>query len=302
MGEATDLKQPKSFLEQLAILEDRNMIIEDREHAISVLKRVNYYRLTAYALQVKKDDSYNKNISFEKMYRLYKFDKKLRHLILGILETIEISLRTYMAYNLSIKYGPEAFKKADIFKKIKFYSGYDDIYGRHHKGLLDEIESEINKNRDEPFIKHHISKYDGRFPTWVVVEVFSFGMLSKTYCNLNVAEQKEISRNCFSINNMLLESWLNNLSYVRNICAHYGRLYNKKLAITPKIHNKYQRYNLDINKIYVSILAIKELTINTHTSEWTNFRTQLEALIEEYIDVIDLNLIGFPDNWLEIIQ
>lgn len=51
-------------------------------------------------------------------------------------------------------------------------------------------------------------------------------MLSRTYKNLKTNEQKDISKNCFNINNLLLESWLDNLSYVRNICAHYGRLYN----------------------------------------------------------------------------
>ncbi|NFA91035.1 abortive infection bacteriophage resistance protein [Clostridium botulinum] len=300
MKKDTELKEPKTFEQQLNILEDRGMIIEDREEAIKVLTITNYYRLTAYALQFKQNDNYDNKVSFNTMYKLYKFDKRLRHLILEILESIEISLRTYMAYTLSINYGPEAHNNPDIFKDINLYMGYDDIAGNHRKGLIDEIKSEVNKNRKELFIKHHLHKYNGHFPIWAIVEIFSFGMLSRMYANLNITDQKAIAREGFSTNYKLLESWLNNLAYVRNICAHYGRLYNKKLAINPKVHNKYIKYNLDLKRLFITILSIKELTINC--DEWNTFKIQLEALFEEYQAYINLKLIGFPYNWKDILS
>lgn len=298
--EEIKLKEPKTFEEQLHILEDRHMKIDNKEEAAEVLRVANYYRLTAYALQFKKNDDYCNRISFNNMYKLYKFDKKLRHLILEILESIEVKLRTYMAYRLSIEYGAEAYKNPELFQDMNIYYGYDDDFGKHHKGLIEEINLEVYKNRKELFIKHHLKNYQERFPLWVIVEIFSFGMLSKMYSNLTSKQQKKISKGCFNANNGLLESWLNNLAYVRNICAHYGRLYNKKMVITPRIHNKYNSYELETNRLFVSILAIKELTIDM--IEWRNFETELKALIEEYMDVIDLKLIGFPENWIEILS
>ncbi len=294
------LKDPKTFEEQLQILENRNMKVEDKQSAIKILKVTNYYRITAYALQFRNNKGYNNKASFNDMYRLYKFDKRLRHLILEILESIEISLRTYIAYHLSTKYGAKAHEKADIFKDIDWYKGYEDDNGRYHNGLLDEIRIEISKNKKEPFVKHHLRNYNKQFPIWVIVELFSFGMLSRTYVNLNLIDQKIIAKNCFNANYQLLESWLNNLAYIRNICAHYGRLYNKKMAITPMIHNKYKKDNLDLNKLFVSILAIKELTRSI--AEWCTFKIQLESLIDEYMDVVDLELIGFPNDWKEILK
>jgi Abortive infection bacteriophage resistance protein len=295
----TKLKEPKTFEEQLKILEDRNMKIEDKQSSIEILKMTNYYRITAYALQFKNSKGYDSKASFNNMHRLYKFDKRLRHLILEILESIEISLRTYMAYHLSIEYGAKAHEKEDIFRDIDWYRGYEDEEGRYHNGLLDEIRIEIKKNKKEPFVKHHLRNYDKQFPIWVIVELFSFGMLSRTYVNLNLTDKKAIAKNCFNVNYQLLESWLNNLSYIRNICAHYGRLYNKKMAITPMIHNKYKKDNLDLNKLFVSILAIKELTKSI--PEWCNFEIQLKSLIDEYIEVVELERIGFPINWNEIL-
>lgn len=205
-----------------------------------------------------------------------------------------------MAYHLSIKYGAEAHNNENIFKNKDYYNGYDDVNGKHHNGLIDEIRNEINKNRKELFVKHHLNKYNGHFPIWVVIELFSFGMLSKTYGNLILEDKKAIAKECFNINYQLLESWIKHLSYIRNICAHYGRLYNKKMAITPMIHNKYKNDMLALNKVFTTILAIKELTKNI--TEWNIFRIQLETLICEYKDVIDLELIGFPSNWSEILS
>lgn len=297
-----ELKDPKTLKEQVEILKARKMIIEDEDRAIEVLKRTNYYRLTAYALQFKSKENEYKGVTFNQMYKLYEFDKKLRNLLLVALEDIEITLRTYTAYNLSIKYGAEAYKNEEIFKNIDLHKGYYDESGKYHNGLLDEIESEKRKNRNEPFVKHHIKIYNGKFPIWAVIEIFSFGMLSKMYKNLVVAEQKEISRECFNTNNLLLESWLDILSYIRNTCAHYGRLYNKKLPRVPKVHNKYNKYKkyLETNKLFVAILAIKEILISINKYE--EFKVNLKDLINEYIDVIDLNILGFNEKWEEILE
>ncbi|EPB8180175.1 Abi family protein [Clostridium perfringens] len=301
MGESIDLKAPKTFEQQLNILKSRKMIIEDEDRALEILRRTNYYRITAYALQCKVNNEY-RNISFNQMYKLYEFDKKLRHLILGVLEDIEVSLRTYMAYKLAIKYGAEAYKREEIFKDIDLLKGYYDENAHYHNGLLDEIESEKKKNRNEPFVNHHMKIYDGKFPIWAVVEIFSFGMLSKMYKNLVVAEQKEISKECFNINNQLLESWLDILAYIRNSCAHYGRLYNKKLPRVPKIHSRYNKFldELEINRLFVAILAIKE--ISRSINKYEAFKVSLKELINEYIDVIDLEVLGFSESWEEILE
>lgn len=43
-----EIKEPKSFEEQIEILKERGLIIEGEEFAKFVLSNVNYYRLTAY--------------------------------------------------------------------------------------------------------------------------------------------------------------------------------------------------------------------------------------------------------------
>jgi abortive infection bacteriophage resistance protein len=60
------------------------------------LRRVNYYRLSAYGLTLKdplNNKQYSNDASFNKMLSLYEFDRKLRLSLLGALETIEEGFR-----------------------------------------------------------------------------------------------------------------------------------------------------------------------------------------------------------------
>ena len=99
------IKTPTTFEEQVDILISRNLKVEDREKAIEVLSRINYYRLSAYMLTSKTNDEFEDGITFNEIYILYEFDKRLRNMILGVLETIEITFRTEISYLIAHKYG-----------------------------------------------------------------------------------------------------------------------------------------------------------------------------------------------------
>ena len=49
-----EAKMFKTHAEQLAILKERELFIENDDEALSLLKRINYYRLTGYMLFMKK--------------------------------------------------------------------------------------------------------------------------------------------------------------------------------------------------------------------------------------------------------
>ena len=105
-------KPPKTFDEQIQILENRGLIINDRARAKRHLSNVSYYRMSAYMLPFKKRDASGKPLdefvegtTWDDVYSLYKFDRKLRLLVFDAIERIEIALRTQVIYQLSHKYG-----------------------------------------------------------------------------------------------------------------------------------------------------------------------------------------------------
>lgn len=89
-----DVKPFKTIEEQIAILEDRGLIIEDEEYAKKSLANLNYYRLSAYTLTLRKDDHFYDNIHFSDVMQIYNFDMELRAALMYLLESIEVSMRT----------------------------------------------------------------------------------------------------------------------------------------------------------------------------------------------------------------
>ncbi len=134
-------------------------------------------------------------------------------------------------------------------------------------------------------------------PIYALVEVFSFGTLSKFYKNMKNLDKKAVAKN-FGVGYKYLESWLESISYVRNICAHYGRLYNAKLSKTPLLYKDYTKLGIGNNRIFGVMLCMKHILSNDE--HWNSYVEKIQILIDEY-EVVDVKTMGFPDNWKEIL-
>jgi len=139
------LKPPKSFEEQIDLMVSRGLIVADREKAISILKRINYYRLSAYTLTLKnRNNQFKKGVTFQEIYLLYEFDQKLRTLLMPLMETVEIAFRTHIAYFLAIKYGNVAHLDKSIFRnEEQFRKFLEDL---KHLGFPDNWESILRRS------------------------------------------------------------------------------------------------------------------------------------------------------------
>lgn len=279
-------KGPTTFEEQVKILESRNMIIADRKEAAEILSRVNYYRLSAYMLTFKSGNVFENGTTFTGVYELYEFDKRLRSICLNVLESIEIAFRTQISYTLSHKYGPMCYCNPEIFSNEQL-----------HARLLEELKSAIDKSHEQ-FIDHHKNNYDSQFPIWVVTEVVSFSQLSRLYSLLENKDKKEIADTYYKIPYTYLQSWIRSVSVLRNICAHYGRLYNKTISIKPKLFKQDKDKGVMDHTVFGLIYTMG--IINKDQAQWARFIEDLRSLIEEY-DLVELSKIGFPDNWNKLL-
>lgn len=218
-----NLKPATSYNEQISILRNRGAVISDETFCKQKLEEINYYRFTAYFLPFRqKDGSYIKGTSFHRVYRIYEFDRKLRGILFSAVEEVEIFLRAKLAYFHAHKYGSDGYMDAKNFspnhQAEKFY---------------ENIEREIKNNSKALFVQHHIEHYDGCFPIWVVVEIFTLGMLSRFYSDMTTSDKKEIARNLYRTTPKNVISWLRCATDLRNICAHYGRLYYRIFPAMP---------------------------------------------------------------------
>jgi abortive infection bacteriophage resistance protein len=278
-------KKPKSFEEQLEILESRNICINDKEYCRNILSRLNYYRLSAYMLPFKLNDEKYIKTDFVRIYNIYEFDMKLRSLLISVLEEIELLLRTKFAYYHAHKFGALGYLDGNNFNEK-----------HNHEAFICEFQKIVNKTKDNLFVKHHFDKYNKQFPLWVAVELFPFGMLSRFYADMPIRDKKSIAKEFFGVGMEQLESWLICISTLRNRCAHYMRLYYYNFKKYPKM--KKGDAIPKTQKIFDLIYIIRYCYCDNDKWEMS-FIENLSTLIEQYSNDIDLEHIGFPDNWQE---
>lgn len=114
-------------------------------------------------------------------------------------------------------------------------------------------------------------------------------------------DQKTIAQQ-YSTDAKYLRSWILSLVEVRNICAHYTRLYNLPLKQTPFLYTEHVQYrNKKFNKLFPIFLVIKRMTKST-PELWEMFLEEFKKLMDEYADVVKLSFIGFPQNWYEVLN
>lgn len=298
-----DLKQPLSYEDQIDRLRSfHKLIIENDEDAIHILKRVNYYRLSAYGIGLKKKDNqdeYIEGVTMNSLYRLYLFDSELRNQLLHVIEHIEIHLRTQIAYQLALKYGAEGYMNP------QYFSAKTDGDGNSiHQSIIAAFQDEVKRQQNLPFVRHHQRHYGGHFPIWVAVELFSFGKLSSLYSIMQNSDRKKISEQ-YAISPEHLEGWIRALLEIRNLCAHYNRVYNLPLKITPHLKNEYQKYsNRKPQKIFPLLIVIKSMTEPINSSLWNVFLNSLKELIRDYStnSMFRYSYLGLPREWEQVLS
>ena len=83
--------------EQLDRMVSRGIEVGDRQFAFHALSCVSYYRFSAYTYSFRSSstpDSFVPGTTFEKVWRYYRFDRRLKSVVLDAVERVEIAVRT----------------------------------------------------------------------------------------------------------------------------------------------------------------------------------------------------------------
>ena len=99
-----------------------------------------------------------------------------------------------------------------------------------------------------------------------------------------------------------LENHLHCLAVLRDKCAHAARMYNTDFNPPAKFTTSFLRKHPEIknNSLFAYTLVLLK-RLPDEESKKSLIQT-VETVINEYRSDIDLNLIGFPDNYLEIME
>lgn len=292
--------------EQMALLAERGMACGDPALMERWLLTVGYYRLSAYWLPLEepqpdgrtRSKRFRPGTRFEDVVDVYVFDRRLRLLVTEAVERVEIALRSRWTNHMALAHGPHAH-----LDPRSFVSGWD------HARRLAAISAEAERS-NEVFVEHYRGKYTDPYlpPLWMISELMSFGQLSKWLdATADLRVRDAVARELGMPSRETFEGTIQALSYVRNICAHHGRLWNRRLVkrvprikkfredLVVEVHQtksgpQHQPANLVHNALVVLIRLLR------HQSPDTTFAARLRELVLTRDDE-QLRAMGFPEDW-----
>jgi abortive infection bacteriophage resistance protein len=282
-------KPALTYEEQYDLIVSRGLVVEDRLRLIRWLKHISYYRLSAYFIPFKIGDQFNQGATFDQVAGVYIFDRKLRLILLDAVERIEVALRTDLTYEITHAYGP--FGHTDP-------KNFDPAFD--HEEFMNEVREAESDSR-ETFISHYRTKYtkEEHLPLWMASELLSFGCISKLYRACAPAIKRKIAGR-FSVQDAQLASWFHALSYIRNVCAHHSRLWNRTLAVKPSIPNPSRGWPYQIprsDRLYAILVIVRHCLLKISPS--CHWRERMFAHFDRHPD-IDLAAMGIPPNWRQL--
>lgn len=301
---------------QVQILKQRNLIIEDEEKAKQLLLRSNYYDVVnGYSKFFQLiNDRFEDGTTFEELYKVYMLDKDMKALFLRKIVKIEAALRANIAYVFS-----ENHRGGYDFLKTTSFSNKDVL---NLPSLIARLSATINnhKTRKHHAISHYYKNYK-TVPFWVLVNFLDFGALRIFYTHMLQSERDIVADNInksfeieygyrINLSPREIDSFLNNIIEVRNICAHDNRLIShlcqKNIVYFPDIHTQCGIKDIEpkqsLYHVYlIMIVFLPKEQFGNLTKALKKRMKNLNSSLKKTMSPYDANSIikhfGFPKNW-----
>lgn len=258
--------------------------VEDKKKVLELFERVNFYKINQYLNFFK-----GKNINFEEVYNLYIFDKKLRNLIQFYIGDIEIELKNKISHYLG-----------DLQENdFQYFSRNSKEIYEDNKKANDLIDKIINRCGQEEERKLKVYYGEGHkkekgIPIWMAFESLTLGETLE-FLNALTLYHKNAIKSLFPYRNYnIFYENLESIRIVRNICAHYGRLWNNNFYSPRK---KIKGYNeiwefINTKKMVSYIYGV--FSIILPKEDFKNFNKEFSYIIDRY--QIDISMMGFTKN------
>lgn len=282
-----------SYEQQVQRLRGYGLVIADEPGAMKCLAHLNYYRFSGYCLAFEQSrHQLLPGTTFEQVWVAYEFDRQLRDVVTEALEAVEVELRTAAAYHYGKVHG--AFGHTS---PMGFFHSFD------HTQWLDKLHHETHRS-SELFVNHFRKTYQQYpdLPVWVAMELTSFGALSQMYSGMLKQDQKAICSR-YSLQPADLGTWMHHFVYIRNLCAHHARLWDRistiKLSL-PSAKAWQPPYLPGNDRLFATLLALNVIlrrcpAIATFVAQW---RERVQTLLSQPPAAPDpLGKMGLTEEW-----
>lgn len=315
--EGACMKPYISIDKQIALLENRKIIIHNYKFAHHVLEYENYYCvINGYKspfITSTNPDVYKMGTLFSEIVALYTFDRRLREIIFPDLLRIEHVIKSHIINIFSANHGNDhtSYLRPEAFNSEKFVN-----FKRVNSLIFDLIKLIDKESEKHEAIAHYYNTY-GFVPLWVLAKVMTFGKINSFYGLMLMDEKTQIAMK-FNLDPKTLKSLIDYLAKFRNKCAHGERIYSSskdnfkprpipELPLHQKLsipHNRkgYKYGTTDILALLIAMKPFMQSARFSHLISRIDFtlNKKLKRRINKQSFNYVINTMGLADDWIKL--
>ena len=164
---------------------------------------------------------------------LYVFDKQLQLLVMDALNASKWRC-VWMCPTLWVSLTAFAYLKPELF-----HDGSASKLDKDSASPAPRVAVQaraVDRPLPRKFVRHNRTKYGLPLAIWVACG-WDFGTLSTLFNGMRTTEQDAIASQYGISDGRVFATWLRSLNYLRNVCAHHSRLWNRNIVDQPRLRH-----------------------------------------------------------------
>lgn len=318
-----------SLTDQVALIQARGLGLTDVDSAERVLASIGYYRLSGYWYPYRRSvpvpttdpnqlsanlviDDFRSGSTLQQVVDLYEFDRVLKLLVMDAIERVEVTVRTKIGYTLGKRDRHAHLNRSHLDRKFTQRRPGQSV--SDHDTWKQKLAAAQSRSKED-FVRHFANRYHGPLPVWVATELLDFGGLSYLFTGMVTADRDQVAADLGARDTSggghgkMLANWLRAINYVRNICAHHSRLWNRNmvdqltpryLALIPSLNHVASGAPHTTKRVYGTLCVLKFLLDQIQPSNGTGtWSADLVSHLETGFGSSGYSVqdMGFPTNW-----
>lgn len=320
----------QNYDQMIAILESRNIKINDKALAIRALENFSYYGLiNGYKdtfLQISGSDDFVPGTTFDQLYTLHIIDTGLNSIILKYILFLERALKSRISYLVAEKYGVYTDWEDTTCNNTQDYlcKGNYSNSGNNRINTLKSLKTCIKEPKKNPSLLHYKDNKN-HIPPWILTTNVPYGLTIQWYSILCGTDKDNIC-NSFISSGLLspeqtkefVKKAFDLTKEYRNKIAHGNRTFSIiSLPQLPKQQLLLLTYNFVSSNEYdnqmgqndtLAVLLALIIMLNDPYIV-SNLINELTALLSPYVDADTqinekgiLEILGFPMDFFSRLQ
>ena len=245
------------------------------------------------------------------LFALYQFDFELRKIMYEACAKAEIQIKSAIYNAVSLKtedavfyleqqnYTPTRSERNKFYrnKNVKFFeSFFHDIRDKEEK-----LKKDILKYPELKEYRNGGKRASMNIPCWAAFSYFEFGTIENIYKYLRSDLRKEVLLYSYSRGKygkkitMQMDTWLDGVRTLRNICAHHSRLVGMQEAIVLPDTEDDPDILLSGEDFFSRLYALKKVMSPKDSEEMK--QKLKKCILKSKIDVYQLGIL--PMDWEE---